>query len=47
MTYREMISQTAKLLGKRARFFNFLIIGLDSKHWVSIFGSVPPTLAGP
>lgn len=48
MTYREMIRQTAELLGKRARFVNFPYncFGL-SKHWVSVFGGVPPALVGP
>ena len=48
MTYREMISRTAGLLGKRARFFNFPYncFGL-SKHWISTFGGVPPALVGP
>ncbi len=48
MTYREMIRQTAELLGKSAHFINFPFncFGL-SKHWVSVFGSVPPALVGP
>jgi len=48
MTYREMISKTAGMLGKRARFVNFPYnaFGL-SKHWVAFFGSVPPALVGP
>jgi len=48
MTYREMISQTAELLGKKARFVNFPYncFGL-SKHWVAVFGDVPPALVGP
>jgi nucleoside-diphosphate-sugar epimerase len=48
MTYREMITETAKMLGKRARFLNFPYnaFGL-SKHWVAFFGSVPPALVGP
>jgi nucleoside-diphosphate-sugar epimerase len=48
MTYREMIRKTAKLLGKRAFIGNlpFNCFGL-SKHWVAIFGSVPPALFGP
>ena len=48
MTYREMIQQTAKLLGKPAYFIDFPLncFGL-SKHWVALFGSVPPALVGP
>lgn len=48
MTYREMIRQTSELLGKKAHFVNFPFncFGL-SKHWVSVFGSVPPALVGP
>ncbi|MGZ0656974.1 NmrA family NAD(P)-binding protein [Coraliomargarita sp. W4R53] len=48
MTYREMIRQTANLLGKRAHFvhFPYNCFGL-SKHWVSVFGGVPPALVGP
>jgi nucleoside-diphosphate-sugar epimerase len=48
MSYREMIQQTAHLLGKSAYFINFPLncFGL-SKHWVALFGSVPPALVGP
>jgi nucleoside-diphosphate-sugar epimerase len=48
MTYREMITKTADMMGKRARFLNFPYnaFGL-SKHWVAFFGSVPPALVGP
>lgn len=48
MTYREMIRKTAALLGKSAHFVNFPFncFGL-SKHWVALFGSVPPALVGP
>ena len=48
MTYREMITETAEMLGKRARFLNFPYnaFGL-SKQWVALFGSVPPALVGP
>lgn len=48
MTYREMIQQTAHLLGKSALFVNlpFNCFAL-SKHWVAVFGSVPPALVGP
>ena len=48
MTYRDMIGKTAKLLGKPAHFVNFPFncFGL-SKHWVAVFGSVPPALVGP
>ncbi|TVP79600.1 MAG: NAD-dependent epimerase/dehydratase family protein [Puniceicoccaceae bacterium] len=48
MSYREMIHQTAHLLGKSAYFINFPLncFGL-SKHWVALFGSVPPALVGP
>ena len=48
MTYREMIQATARLLGKSAHFINFPFncFGL-SKHWVSVFGGVPPALVGP
>lgn len=48
MSYREMIQQTAELLGKSAHFINFPLncFGL-SKHWVALFGSVPPALVGP
>jgi hypothetical protein len=39
---------SAKLLGKSAHFINFPFncFGL-SKHWVAVFGSVPPALVGP
>lgn len=48
MTYREMIQKTARLQGKSAHFINFPFncFGL-SKHWVSVFGDVPPALVGP
>lgn len=48
MTYREMISKTADMLGKKAKFLNFPYnaFGL-SKQWVALFGSVPPALVGP
>ncbi|MFP4261005.1 MAG: NAD(P)H-binding protein [Opitutales bacterium] len=48
MTYRGMIEQTARTLGRRTRFINFPFncFGL-SKHWVAFFGSVPQTLVGP
>lgn len=48
MSYREMIEHTAELMGKRAHFINFPFncFGL-SKHWVAVFGSVPPALVGP
>jgi uncharacterized protein YbjT (DUF2867 family) len=48
MSYREMIQQTAQLLGRSAHFINFPLncFGL-SKHWVALFGSVPPALVGP
>ncbi|NBB79594.1 MAG: NAD(P)H-binding protein [Verrucomicrobia bacterium] len=48
MTYKAMIQKTAELLGKPAHFINFPLncFGL-SKHWVSLFGSVPPALVGP
>lgn len=48
MSYREMIQTTAALLGKPAYFINFPLncFGL-SKHWVALFGSVPPALVGP
>lgn len=48
MTYREMITATAGMLGKRARFLNFPYNAFGfSKHWVALFGSVPPALVGP
>lgn len=48
MTYRAMIEQTARVLGKRTRFIDFPFnwFGL-SKHWVAFFGSVPKALVGP
>jgi uncharacterized protein YbjT (DUF2867 family) len=48
MTYRAMIEQTARALGKRPRFINFPFhwFGL-TKHWVAFFGSVPRALVGP
>ena len=48
MTYSDMIRRTGKLLGKSAYFIKFPLnfFGL-SKHWVSIFGDVPPALVGP
>lgn len=48
MTYGRMILRTAKLLGKRVRFINFPFNCFNiTKHWVALFGSVPPALVGP
>ena len=48
MTYSDMIRRTARLLEKPAFFINFpLNFFRLSKHWVSIFGGVPPALVGP
>ena len=48
MTYSDMIRRTGQLLEKPTFFINFPlnVFGL-SKHWVSIFGGVPPALVGP
>ncbi|MGB0409855.1 MAG: NAD(P)H-binding protein [Opitutales bacterium] len=48
MTYRDMIFRTGHLLGKPARFIDFPLNCFTlSKHWVSLFGGVPPALVGP
>ncbi len=48
MTYRDLIERTAHELGKKTLFvdFPYNCFGL-SKHWVALFGSVPPALVGP
>jgi uncharacterized protein YbjT (DUF2867 family) len=48
MTYRELILETARILGRRVRFvqFPFNAFGL-SKRWVSLFGGIPTELVGP
>ncbi|NQY32074.1 MAG: NAD(P)H-binding protein [Coraliomargarita sp.] len=48
MTYRDLIVRTGEVLGRRVRGPNFPgNCFLLSKHWVSLFGSVPPALVGP
>lgn len=48
MTYSEMIRRTGEVLGHRVHALNFpWNCFLLSKHWVSLFGSVPPALVGP
>ena len=48
MTYREMILQTGRLLGKRTRYVDFPLNCFSlSKPWVSLIGGVPASLAGP
>jgi uncharacterized protein YbjT (DUF2867 family) len=48
MTYRALIVRTGALLGKRTRGVtvpaNLFTL---SKHWVALFGGVPPALVGP
>jgi uncharacterized protein YbjT (DUF2867 family) len=48
MTYRELIVRTGELLGTRTRGVgvpaNLFTL---SKHWVALFGGVPPALVGP
>lgn len=48
MTYRELIERTAVQMGKRTRGVgvpaNLFTL---SKHWVALFGGVPPALVGP
>lgn len=48
MTYRELIERTAERLGKKTRGIgvpaNLFTL---SKHWVALFGGVPPALVGP
>lgn len=48
MTYRELILETGRLLGKNVRFIDFPLnaFGL-SRHWVALFGGVPSDLVGP
>lgn len=48
MTYRDMIFKTGELLGNPLRFIDFPFnCFFLSKHWVSLFGGVPPALVGP
>lgn len=48
MTYSEMIRRTGQLLGRSTYFVNFPYNCIRiSKHWVSVFGDVPPALVGP
>lgn len=48
MTYRELILQTAQLMGRRIRTVNFpLNCFALSKHWVALFSGVAPALVGP
>ena len=48
MTYSEMIRRTGDVLGHRVHALNFpWNCFLLSKHWVSLFGSVPSALVGP
>lgn len=48
MTYRELIERTGERLGKKTRGIkvpaNLFTL---SKHWVALFGGVPPALVGP
>ncbi len=48
MTYRQLILQTGRLLGKKVRFFDFPLnaFGLSSR-WVAWVGGVPTALVGP
>ncbi|MBC2603541.1 NAD(P)H-binding protein [Puniceicoccus vermicola] len=48
MTYRQLILETGRLLGKKVRFLDFPLnaFGL-SRHWVALFGGVPTALVGP
>jgi len=48
MTYRQLILETGRLLGKKIRFlhFPFNAFGL-SRRWVALFGGVPSSLVGP
>ncbi|MGB0416267.1 MAG: NAD(P)H-binding protein [Coraliomargarita sp.] len=48
MTYSEMIRKTGEVLGTPVHALNFPAnCFFLSKHWVSLFGSVPPALVGP
>lgn len=48
MTYRELIVRTGELLGRKPRAVSVPInLFTLSKHWVALFGGVPPALVGP
>ncbi len=48
MTYRELIVCTGEVLGHRPRGFGVpMNLFTLSKHWVALFGGVPPALVGP
>lgn len=48
MTYRDLILRTAELMGRRIRVIDFPWNCFRlTKHWVSVFGSVPKALVGP
>ncbi len=48
MTYRQMVEQTASVLGRRFRYLTFPGNCFDlSKYWVSLLSGVPSALVGP
>ncbi|MBM3426509.1 MAG: epimerase [Bacteroidetes bacterium] len=48
MSYRDMLSRTAKVMGKKRLIFSVPIFSLGfSKFWVGLFGKTPPQLVSP
>ncbi|MCM0041875.1 MAG: epimerase [Algoriphagus sp.] len=48
MSYRDMLSRTAKVMGKKRLIFSVPVFSLGfSKFWVGLFGKTPPQLVSP
>jgi uncharacterized protein YbjT (DUF2867 family) len=48
MSYRDMLTRTAKVMGKKRLIFSVPIFSLGfSKFWVGLFGKTPPQLVSP
>ena len=48
MSYRDMLSRTAKVMGKKRLIFSVPVFSLGfSKFWVGLFGETPPQLVSP
>ena len=48
MSYRDMLSRTAKVMGKKRIIFSVPVFSLGfSKFWVGLFGETPPQLVSP
>ncbi len=48
VSYRDMLSRTAKVMGKKRLIFSVPIFSLGfSKFWVGLFGKTPPQLVSP